>query len=101
MTRDVHFLAAVPCVIPERGLVTFPCLARGRLVRCAIGGAALALLWGKPAQAEAELASTFAACRVRIEALVRLLAEGRGREGGLCVMGEDAAGQVARELVEV
>jgi hypothetical protein len=95
-----HFLASGPFVIPERQLVTFPCVHRGRLVRCAIDGPALTALWGRPAHAD--LAEAFAACRGRVEALVRrLLAEGRGREGGLCVTGEDAAGQVARELVEV
>jgi hypothetical protein len=31
----------------------------------------------------------------------RLLTLGRGAEGGLCLTAEDAAGQVARELVEV
>jgi len=84
MNPDPHFLAAVPYVIPERQLVTFPCLAAGRLVRCAIGAAALAELWGRPVQGGAELAEAFAACRGRIEGLVRrLLAAGRGREGGL------------------
>ena len=87
MIHDLDLLAALPCVIPERGLVTFPCLAGGRLVHCAICGGALALLWCKPG---------------RTEALVRRrLAEGRGKEGGLCITAEDAATQVARELVEV
>ena len=40
MSAPVHFLAAVPYVIPERGLVTFPRIAGGRLIRCATGGAA-------------------------------------------------------------
>jgi len=102
VTPDPHHLAALPYIIPERGLVTFPCIAAGRLVRCAVSGAALAELRGGPVRTEAELTSAFAACRGRVEALVRrLLGEGRGREGGLCVTAEDAAAQVARELVEV
>jgi hypothetical protein len=102
MSADIHFLAAVPYVIPERQLVTFPCLAGGRLVRCAICSGALAELCGRPVRTEAELTAAFAACRPRIEALVRrLLGEGRGREGGLSITGEDAASQVVRELVEV
>jgi hypothetical protein len=44
MPPGTHFLAAVPFVIPERRLVTFPCMHRGRLVRCAIDGPALTLL---------------------------------------------------------
>jgi hypothetical protein len=50
---DPHFLAAVPYVIPERQLVTFPAMHRGRLVHCAIGGAALAELHGRPVRTEA------------------------------------------------
>jgi hypothetical protein len=74
----------------------------GRLVRCSIGGAALAVLWGKPARTEAELAEAFAACRARVEALVcRLLGEGRWREGGLCITAEDANTKAVRELLEV
>ena len=96
----VHFLAAVPFTIPDRSMVTFPCVADGRLIRCSIGGAALAELHGRPVRTEAELAEAFAARRGRVEALVsRLLSE--GREGGLCVTSEDAAQQVARDLVEV
>jgi hypothetical protein len=84
----VHFLAAVPFVIPERQLVTFPCMHRGRLVRCAIDGPTLALLWRRPASVE--VASAFAACRGKVEALMRrLLSEGRGASGGLCVTAED------------
>jgi hypothetical protein len=102
MSAHVHFLAALPYALPGRGLVTFPCLARGRLVHCAIDGTTLTLSWGKTARTEAELAEAFAACRPRVEALVtRLLSEGRGREGGLSITGVDAAAQVARELVTV
>jgi hypothetical protein len=71
MTPDVHFLAAVLYVIPERRLVTFPCVHRGRLVRRSISGAALSVLWGRAVQGEADMGEAFAACRGRVEALVR------------------------------
>jgi hypothetical protein len=73
--------------------VTFPCVAGGKLVRCAIENAALALLWGRVVHTEAEQAEAFADCRGRIEDLVRrLLSEGRGAGGGLCVAEEDVRG---------
>jgi hypothetical protein len=100
VSADVHFLAAVPYVIPDRQLLTFPCLAGLRLVRCAICSGALAVLWGRPVRGETDLAEAFAACRGRIEDLVRrLLAGGRGAGGGLVITAEDVDGQAARALV--
>jgi hypothetical protein len=89
----VHFLAAVPYCLPDRRLVTFPCVAGGMLVRCGIENSTLALLWGRAVHTEAEQAEGFAACRRLIEDLVRLLLEaGRGAEGGLSVTAEDVRG---------
>jgi len=58
-------------------------------VRCAIGSGALALLWEKPVRGEDDQADAFAACRRRIEDLVRRLAWRRGTAGGLCITAED------------
>jgi hypothetical protein len=82
MTPEVHCLTAVPSVIPERRLVTFACLAGGRLVRCAISGSALAVLWGRAVREEADLGEAFAACRgARRGAGAAAARRGAGRRG--------------------